>query len=374
MIPGDWANMCQAVWRSPLLPLQSDKTGPDPERPGAYGSGTRFKRDLLTYLNAYGRTKTGPLVKQLARYDFSAVRAALIASVPSKRGLDVADSQKETLWGWPALRDILRNVPARESTSPSHIVAQVSSIASLGQTDKWLRDVFYKTLATSSSSPSANPPRYSIIFPTPDEIRRSLNGYGSGGSIHMKVQSAQQQKQLQYLHPYLRQWAGDRDADSDPNPPSTTGADAKRDAGRRRAAPHIKTYIRFTDERMDSIDWAMMTSANLSTQAWGAAVNAQGEVRICSWEIGVVVWPGLFADTTGNTDNTAQMVNMVPCFKRNRPAATTEGPGMKEDDVVVGFRMPYDLPLTSYTPHDQPWCATASYTEPDWLGRTWDMP
>lgn len=191
----------------------------------------------------------------------------------------------------------------------------------------------------------------------------------------MKVQSAQQQKQLRYLRPYLRQWAGDRDADSDPDPPSsTTGADAKRDAGRRRAAPHIKTYIRFTDERMDSIDWAMMTSANLSTQAWGAAVNAHGEVRICSWEIGVVVWPGLFADTTGNTDNTAQTVNMVPCFKRNRPAATTEGPGMKEDDVVVGFRMPYDLPLTSYTPHDQPWCATASYTEPDWLGRTWDMP
>lgn len=102
----------------------------------------------------------------------------------------------------------------------------------------------------------------------------------------MKTQSAPQQKQLQYMKPYLRQWAGDSSTDL-PSP-----GIQKHDAGRRRAAPHIKTYIRFND-KLDTIDWAMLTSANLSTQAWGAAVNAQNEVRICSWEIGVLVWPGL---------------------------------------------------------------------------------
>lgn len=122
--------MCQAVWRSPLLPLQSTTTPRPQSSPGGgvYGTGTRFKRDLLAYLNAYGRQKTGSLVNQLARFDFRAVRAALIASVPSKKKLEIMDSQKETLWGWPAVRDILRHVPTRLHSKTSHIVAQVDLI------------------------------------------------------------------------------------------------------------------------------------------------------------------------------------------------------------------------------------------------------
>ena len=131
MIPGDWANMCQAVWRSPLLPLQSTSTAPGPQKsPGGasvYGTGARFKRDLLAYLNAYGRQKTGSLVNQLARFDFQTVRAALIASVPSKKKLETMNSQKETLWGWPAVRDILQHVPARQHSKTAHVVAQVDS-------------------------------------------------------------------------------------------------------------------------------------------------------------------------------------------------------------------------------------------------------
>lgn len=179
----------------------------------------------------------------------------------------------------------------------------------------------------------------------------------------MKTQSAPQQKQLQYMRPYLRQWAGDSDFGLE----TSSGGAAyppRRQAGRRRAAPHIKTYIRFSDETMESIDWVIVTSANLSTQAWGAAVNAQGEVRICSWEIGVVVWPGLYVGDSPDT----KTAKMVPCFKRDRPPETES----RIEDVLVGLRMPYDLPLTPYGPQDEPWCATASHMEPDWLGQTWE--
>lgn len=232
----------------------------------------------------------------------------------------------------------------------------MSSVGSLGQTDKWLKDVLFASLSPQSSS--SQHPKYSIIFPTADEIRRSLNGYGSGGSIHMKLQSALQQKQLQYMRPYLRHWAGDHDAVGLSNTP-------KQDAGRRRAAPHIKTYIRFSDaEKMDTINWAMVTSANLSTQAWGAAVNTTGEVRICSWEIGVVIWPQLYAEGT-------ESATMVPSFKQDVPNTSENGGNNTIADVVVGLRMPYDLPLTPYAAHDTPWCATATHTEPDWLGQTW---
>ncbi|KAJ9302156.1 hypothetical protein DTO271G3_1022 [Paecilomyces variotii] len=377
MIPGDWANMCQAVWRSPLLPLSNASKSAE-SAPSTVGSGARFKRDLLSYLGAYGSKKTGQLVKQLEKHDFGAVRAALIASVPSKQKVNDMDSKKAALWGWPALKDTLRNVPVlQEKSTPGsrkkpHIIIQISSIASLGQTDKWLKETFFESLCpTSVLSSALNRPKFSIIFPTPDEIRRSLNGYGSGGSIHMKLQSAAQQRQLQYMRPYLCHWAGDREDPISDRMGGGTNA-LKREAGRRRAAPHIKTYVRFSDaETMDRVDWAMVTSANLSTQAWGAAPNANGEVRICSWEIGVMVWPGLFA---GSEDK--GRVEMVPCFKRDTPSSdlvqALEGQDSTVPSAIVGFRMPYDLPLTPYSATDIPWCATSSHSEPDWLGQTWE--
>ena len=287
----------------------------------------------------------------------------------------------------------------------THFELQISSVATLGQTDKWLREVLFDSMSPqtnvdaethSHSRPGSGPsshhrhlpqnsltaaPKYSIIFPTPDEIRRSLNGYASGSSIHMKLGTAAQQRQLRYLHPYLCQWAGDGEGCSDGSKPEGTTETEARNAGRRRAAPHVKTYIRFSDaERMDSIDWAMVTSANLSTQAWGAGVNANGEVRICSWEIGVVVWPDLFA----GGESEGVVAKMVPCFKRDLPLDDAhQGTGCVSDgsedsqhapqSVVVGFRMPYDLPLAPYAPGDTPWCATANYAEPDWLGQTWDQ-
>jgi len=182
----------------------------------------------------------------------------------------------------------------------------------------------------------------------------------------MKIQSAAQQKQLQYMRPHLCQWAGDSLV---PGAQIDLSDESKREAGRRRAAPHIKTYIRFSNEDMKTIEWAMVSSANVSTQAWGASTNDNGEVRICSWEIGVVVWPDLFqnGDQTASQDDKSPGALMVPCFKEDTPRLS----GDEKDSVVVGFRMPYDLPLTPYGASDEPWCATAEYELPDWRGQSW---
>lgn len=130
MIPGDWANMCQAVWQSPLLPLTSTASSKD-EAHTVFGTGPRFKRDLLAYLEFYGNNKTGRLVKQLGKYEFGAVRAALIASVPSKQKISSTNSKKTTLWGWPALKDTVQQIPLQQtgktadSPTAPHIVIQV---------------------------------------------------------------------------------------------------------------------------------------------------------------------------------------------------------------------------------------------------------
>jgi tyrosyl-DNA phosphodiesterase-1 len=134
MIQGDWTNMTQAVWRSPLLPLEKSKPSSraQTECP-EFGSGPRFKRDLLAYLKAYGPSKTGSLVRQLNGFDFEAVRAALVASVPSRQHASESDSDKGTLWGWLALKDVTSRIPTlskdeapqKGNTTQPPIVVQV---------------------------------------------------------------------------------------------------------------------------------------------------------------------------------------------------------------------------------------------------------
>lgn len=240
---------------------------------------------------------------------------------------------------------------------------QVSSIATLGVKDTWLAGILFKAL---SPTPHTTP-KYSIIFPTPDDIRQSLDGYNSGTSIHMKTETAPQQKQLQYLRPYLCHWGGGS------KPIDLTDGKPKREAGRGRAAPHIKTYIRFSDENMDEIDWALLTSANLSTQAWGKEPGRNGEIVISSYEIGVLVWPGLYSEDFASDAKPATKpsdVRLAPCFKQNLPHVESLAGSAA---TVVGLRMPYNLPLSPYGPQEKPWCATASHSLPDWRGVSWVM-
>ena len=362
-IPQDF-RMCQAVWRSPLLsstPEQEKKVAPYSE--SAIGSGVRFKMDFIAYLQRYGHDRLGKLTKKLCNVDFSSIRAALISSVPCTQ--ICGNRSSDTLFGWPALRRILKTIPSSSiQSSKPQIISQVSSVAAVGE--KWLAQTFLPSLSTSKESQQSE---HNLVFPTADSIRKSTEGYAAGASIHMKISKPAQRKQLDFLRPMLRHWAADVD--------QTTNA---RQAGQRRAAPHIKTYIRFSDESMTTIEWAMLTSANLSTQAWGSAENPQTQgVRVCSYEIGVIVWPELFKEST------EEVVEMIPVFKKDTPVAEFAAENMRGGKVeenatshpsprrqrVVGWRMPYDLPLTKYENSDLPWSNALAHNEPDWKGRTW---
>jgi tyrosyl-DNA phosphodiesterase-1 len=400
----DWGNMTQAVWHSPKLPLRPYGVKPDSstvpnDTSHPIGSGERFKSDLLRYFRAYGKRLTD-MTKQLTDYDFSSVRAAFIGSTPSRQKPAEAKPSEQTSFGWLGLQEILSTIPTaaklEQTALPPHIVLQVSSIATLGAVPTWLghfqsvlaRSTLLQPLAASPSTKSSKlskllggsdasdgqkentrHPKFNIIFPTPNEIRTSLDGYASGGSIHTKLQSQPQQKQLEYLHPLFCHW-------KPPSPaPNTTPAHKLGHALRGPAAPHIKTYIRFSSTLHKTIDWAMLTSANLSKQAWGDVVSKKNEIWIQSWEAGVVVWPDLFIEPDTNSTDTV----MIPVFGKDMPdtedvAESTLASGINDTETgktVVGIRMPYDLPLSSHAPGDKPWCATMQYSEPDWKGLTW---
>lgn len=430
MIEQDWRNLTQGVWLSPLLP----KLGVDTSKAvtgtlPAIGTGARFKRDFMTYLRHYGGNRTTDCASQLEQYDFAAIKAALIAHVPAK--FDSKDKEPSAqLWGWPALKRALGGIPPpnsagknSKSQTAAHIVCQVSSIASLG--DKWVRETLFSTLAHCSApiptatknlkatSPCPPDTRFSIIFPTPGEIRTCLDGYEAGASIHCKLQNASHRKQFEFMKPHLCRW--DAENNSVPthhgSPSNTTVGRALRGP----AAPHIKTFIRFNKTSAHTeIDWALLTSANLSTQAWGTGgQSGSGEVRVSSYELGVLVWPDLFVQDDDNHDDGTNAAGrgkmkakakMIPTFGSDTPtdaqirevlpAPTTrstttadavgarnqvEGEEDKEkgegaDQVVlVGLRMPYDLPLVPYAPNDEVWSARSAYPEPDLFGRTWNL-
>ncbi|KAK3319274.1 tyrosyl-DNA phosphodiesterase I [Apodospora peruviana] len=369
MIIRDWTNMTQAVWRSPLLPRLSSAANTKSGDDFKIGSGEKFKVDFLNYLYSYDtrRVTCGPIAEELRKYDFSAIRGSLIASVPGRH--DIRDGDMPTRWGWAAVKQALKAVPIHTDQKPE-IAIQISSIATLGPTDTWLKNTLFSTFSgglrrppsggPSSSLALAPNPDFKVIFPTPDEIRVSLDGYQSGGSIHTKIQSPQQKKQLQYLKPMFCHWANDTSGGA--KLPNYGGVD--KEAGRKHAAPHIKTYIRYygnNDKKL--IDWALLTSANLSKQAWGEAPSStsSGEiVRISSYEIGVLMWPELLAG-----EETSAV--MCPTFMKDTPEPTPDG----QSSPIVGLRMPYNLPLQRYGKDEVPWVATADYDEPDWMGQMW---
>ena len=382
MISLDWETMCQAVWKSPPLPLfeQSKDCIPRNEV-GRIGSGTRFKQDLLRYLAHYGRKRMGALIDELQKHDFSAIRAAFVASVPKRTPAHPSrlDQEEHTSFGWLGLREILSSIPkASPPEEDPLIVAQVSSIALLGE--KWI-DYFFSVLGTCRDRQSRKP-QCRIMFPTAEDIRRCVGGYATGASIHMKLASASAQKQLFILRSMMVKWAGDSDS-SAASPSGQTYPETRqcREAGRRRAGPHIKTYTRYSGSDMRTIDWAMITSANLSKQAWGEMPNKAGEVRICSYEVGVVVWPELFNedfldDEDDNTSGTTVDVSeegrtiMVPAFKKDTPTVDDRDEVVRRDvSRVMGIRMPYDLPLVPYLADEQPWCNSIEHTEPDFCGQ-----
>lgn len=361
--------MSQAIWKTPLLPLQKHASSPsDPLPP--LGTGVRFKHDLLAYFRGYSRNGNATLpdlISQLQNYDFNAVRGALIGSLP---GLQMPDQsrpeQQDRIgqWGLPALKRILSSIPTNPDQSAdserSHIVAQVSSIASVGE--KWLFTTLIPTLSTTAPAQQPLPkPKISLIFPTASEIRNSVDGYGSGSSIHIKTSSPTQAKQLAVLKPMLCHWS----ARPTPKTLDPASREPARQTGRGRAAPHIKTYVRFSDAATSKIDWAMMTSANLSTQAWGTGPNARGEVRISSYELGIVVWPALWQDPESPRPPT-----MVPLFRSDLPPSV-DRERLGIDGVAVGWRVPYDLPLVPYAGDETPWCASDPCDELDCMGRVW---
>jgi len=134
------------------------------------------------------------------------------------------------------------------------------------------------------------------------------------------------------------------------------------EAGRELAAPHIKTYGRVTRE--GTLDWFLLSSANLSKAAWGATEGKppNSGLRIRSYEAGVLLDPSLWGDKTV----------MVPTYKSDTPSEEqVKWARERGYKTIVAVRMAWDLPFQVYGRDDVPWITNQKVEGTDWLGGTW---
>ncbi|EPS38991.1 hypothetical protein H072_7245 [Dactylellina haptotyla CBS 200.50] len=404
MIPHDWENMTQAVWRSPWLPLLEDDSM---ERKD--GVGWSFKEGLMAYLGAY-EWRTKKLMDQLRLHDFKNVRAVFVGHVPGDHPLNGPENK---LFGWAKVRRVLTRVGrgggwgvnkagrcTSSVTGGGEMTMQCSSVASMGEA--YLENVLLpafsasrangntavnafsamRSPSSSSKSGAGNGISYSLVFPTAENVRTSTDGWNGGGPIFLKSKSAADKSQLKYLRPMMAVWG---------QPRIGILNDIAVEADRGKALPHIKTYNFFSppetkkkDEgeaahKMVAMDWAMITSANLSKQAWGlAAKDKEGTSKIQSYEVGVLVHPALWKDLLYDDSGVTSMeaVGRMDWIlgengQKVEHTDVNESMNGKWRRVRLGVRLPYDYPLKKYEEKDRPWCQDGDYAESDYRGQIW---
>eukprot|EP00520_Triparma_pacifica_P009704 CAMPEP_0118647648 /NCGR_PEP_ID=MMETSP0785-20121206/8725_1 /TAXON_ID=91992 /ORGANISM="Bolidomonas pacifica, Strain CCMP 1866" /LENGTH=430 /DNA_ID=CAMNT_0006539769 /DNA_START=642 /DNA_END=1931 /DNA_ORIENTATION=+ len=398
-----------------------------------------FEETLCNYMRiACSQVSGSDIVRRLKLYDFTRANATLIASVPGKWQLPQQKASQK--WGQIAMKDILSKTVPNEPNSK--VCLQFSS---LGSTKEKIIENLVETFntmmkpetperTTLSSQSTASPstpknflrspsspkkplsPLPSIIWPTLQCLKKSLNGLQSGGSIPAQLSSLfdeptpNELRVKPHLAPMLCRW---RDESKE----------------RTRAAPHIKTFLRYstTEEggsgEPDKLLYFVLTSHNFSQASWGAIQKEGTQYAIGHYEIGVVFTPSIFnsplsavtdASPFSNTPNHPKLglggiVNTVPIRAgrevrmeseemirrregrkiggvsvpdldviRAKRTARLEGGGDNSDNNVVDLTgeddekkkgqhaqehtvlcvpVPYVLPPRKYQQGDVPWCS-----------------
>ncbi|XP_068238033.1 probable tyrosyl-DNA phosphodiesterase [Palaemon carinicauda] len=311
LVPDDWEEKTQGYWVSPLFPeLGDDKSSLlDGESP------TRFKRDLVEYILSYKAPDLTRWSHILKKYDFSSCNMVFIGSTP---GYHVGE-QKDR-WGHMKVRRMMRqHATSWKSSLP--IIAQCSSIGSLGKDVKsWLSGELGMSL-TGAPGVCANPPSMKVVYPSESDVQNSSQGW-MGGSC-LPYNSATHAKQ-EWMQQHFHVWRSEK-------------------RRRTRSMPHIKTYTRLNKDYTKA-QFLLLTSANLSKAAWGMLQKQNSQLFIRSYEVGVLALP--------------KFVTGAEEFELKSP--------WKE----LGFSLPYDVPLTPYPSNAKPWCMDTKKSAPDVFGNT----
>ncbi|QDZ25463.1 tyrosyl-DNA phosphodiesterase [Chloropicon primus] len=223
-------------------------------------SSCSFEIEFIQYLNHLNLPRTCmKFLENVKKVDFSPAKAlCLIASVPGYHKANTIN-----LYGHMKLRRVLSQETFKYCFSGSPLICQYSSVGSLDR--KWVQEEFVTSLSAGRLSgsghlgPPANLERdLHLVWPTYREVATSLEGLSAGTSIP----GAQKNVCKDFLLPHYRKW------------------------GSVRAAPHIKTYMRYSGSELA---WVVVGSHNLSKAAWGCLQKQGSQLCIRHYELSVAV-------------------------------------------------------------------------------------
>ncbi|KAJ8574825.1 hypothetical protein ON010_g4387 [Phytophthora cinnamomi] len=350
-LSNDWDTKTQGVWFQDfgLKVLENS----DDEETEAVANSARvngFEADLVHYLSSLG-APVKLFCGELKRFDFSTAHVALVPSVPGvHKGKGTSFEMHVQLgtvplivavlsvdqwcccepdmekYGHLRVRKLLKMYQVPPTDNP--LICQFSSLGSLDE--KWLFGEFAESFLPGKKniSPTSMPVQaLHIIWPSVEDVRNSLEGWNSGRSIPCPLKNMKP-----FLHKYLRKWT----------PPT--------ELHRQNAMPHIKSYARFnpSDEAAGELDWALVTSSNLSKAAWGALQKNKSQFMIRSYELGVMFLPQLL----GPADDNCPPARLVTLGSK---AAERSGVEVSESQPTELLPLPYGFPLTTYNPkQDEP--------------------
>ena len=339
----DWNNKTNATWSGHFPRLDA--------APAAPADG--FGADLLAYYSAVqaigaapppawrvgGRAGARPPSEQekqafarlslewVRQYDYAGARARLVASVPGTSAGSAAGRHSGAAlhrWGHMRLRELLAAEGLADRFEDSSLVLQFSSLSSVGNDTKWLKE-----LVQSLCGGDGAMPRLRVLFPTRDQVRDSLEGWAAGCSIPCNPENAEK------LRARLNELSGQsnlaRMCGWDGAGRGVAGA-----ADRAAAVPHIKTYARFNDD--GELAWALLSSNNLSQAAWGKLEKNGAQLYVKSYELGVLVLPSL-----------------QPPAMRTLTAASSATAASASPSAATIVPLPYSIPPLPYRASDRAW-------------------
>ncbi|XP_042517580.1 tyrosyl-DNA phosphodiesterase 1 isoform X4 [Macadamia integrifolia] len=349
LIHVDWNNKSQGLWMQDF-PWKDQKD---------LKKGHEFENDVIDYLSVLKWPEFSVNLPDIGnvtinssffkKFNYSSAAVRLIASVP---GYHTGPNLKK--WGHMKLRTILQESVFDKEFQKSPLVYQFSSLGSLDE--KWIAE-----LATSMSAGFSDDKtplglgKPLIIWPTVEDVRGSLEGYAAGNAIP----SPQKNVEKDFLKKYWAKWKATH-------------------TGRCRAMPHIKTYTRYSGQKLA---WFLLTSANLSKAAWGALQKNNSQLMIRSYELGVLFLPSstkdsgyLFSCTDNGGSSEVTCGSSQNAGGRKRELVTLCWRGNQSIDSsseVIPLPVPYELPPQPYSSEDVPWSWDRRCSKKDVYGQVW---
>eukprot|EP01060_Flectonema_neradi_P024625 TRINITY_DN33541_c0_g1_i1.p1 TRINITY_DN33541_c0_g1~~TRINITY_DN33541_c0_g1_i1.p1 ORF type:complete len:556 (+),score=60.12 TRINITY_DN33541_c0_g1_i1:37-1704(+) len=283
---------------------------------GKYECESGFGHDLIDYISKCDSECW--VLRELRKVNFSNSTVDLVPSVPGRHS-----GKNITKYGHMRLRQVVKN----DSVVSNTTILQCSSLGSL--TAGWMSE-----FCTSLATPQKN---VKMVWPTVDEVRRSLEGYNAGACIPGTASNVDKLESL--IGPFYK-WGG---------------------TPREHAAPHIKTYTSIC-ELSGIAAWSCLTSANLSGAAWGRLEKKGSQLYIMHYELGVV---------RKKSHRRPEAIFSLPqgppgvVIPADAPLALAGSIA----DPHIGVPLPFKVPPTPYNKaSDLPWKCDQPCAQPDAFG------